>query len=126
MNPIACPNCHNPVRPGAKFCSNCGATLAQPLQPTPLRLNPGAVLQSRFRIEKILGEGGFGAVYLAQDTRLGRECVVKQMLIEPGATPQEIAELRQNFEREARSLVALNHPGHPNIPEIYDFFDDPS
>ncbi len=78
-------------------------------------------LQNRYQLLKILGKGGFGAVYLAEDIKLKRRCVVKQMLTR-GRSPKEIQISRTNFEREAKLLVDLNDPGHPNIPEIYDYF----
>ncbi len=78
-------------------------------------------VQDRYQLTEILGRGGFGAVYLAEDTKLGRRCVVKQMLT-VGKSPKEIEMHQVNFEREASLLVELNEPGHPNIPEIYDYF----
>jgi len=87
-------------------------------------LKVGQVLQQRYRLDKILGQGGFGAVYLAQDVKLKRVCVVKQMLVPRAASTKDIDLHRANFEREAGLLVQLNHPGHPNIPEIYDYFSD--
>ena len=87
-------------------------------------LKTGRILQNRYRLDKILGKGGFGAAYLAQDIKLKRVCVVKQMLAPAGVSDQELALHRANFEREASLLVQLNHPGHPNIPEIYDYFSD--
>ena len=87
-------------------------------------LKAGQILQERYRLERMLGKGGFGAAYLAQDVKLKRGCVVKQMLI-PRRTPRREREIyRANFEREASLLAQLNHPGHPNIPEIYDYFSD--
>jgi len=62
-----------------------------------------------------------GAVYLADDTRLVRRCVVKEML--PDYTsPEERRKAEADFQREARTLALLNQPGHPNIPEIFDYF----
>lgn len=78
-------------------------------------------LHNRYHLSKILGRGGFGAVYLAEDVKLNRRCVVKQMLTR-GKSPREIEISRTNFEREAKLLAELNDPGHPNIPEIYDYF----
>ncbi|MCB0196438.1 MAG: serine/threonine protein kinase, partial [Anaerolineae bacterium] len=81
------------------------------------------LLQDRYRRLKILGRGGFGAAFLTEDTKLNRACVIKQLLTF-GKSSREVALYRANFEREAKLLVALNHPGHPNIPEIYDHFSE--
>jgi serine/threonine protein kinase/outer membrane protein assembly factor BamB len=86
-------------------------------------LPKGAVLQSRYEIIKVLGVGGMGAVYLAQDLRftgVTRMCAVKEMI---STTPDpHVRRLAvQSFEREANLLVRLNHPG---IPKIYDFFTE--
>jgi serine/threonine protein kinase len=96
----------------------------RPAHKTIIGPKPGQVLQGRYRLEKLLGRGGFGAAYLVQDVKLKRACVVKQMLIPPGTPARDADIYRSNFEREAGLLVQLNHPGHPNIPEIYDYFSD--
>ncbi|MEM7346049.1 MAG: serine/threonine-protein kinase, partial [Chloroflexota bacterium] len=84
----------------------------------------GQTLQERYHLQQILGHGGFGRVYLAEDIRLKRRCVVKQMRTKNRTGPA-LEAYRANFKREADLLVELNHPGHPNIPEIYDtFFDE--
>lgn len=62
-----------------------------------------------------------GAVYLAEDTRLGRQCAVKENIPDPNANPQVLAQMRQQFQAEARILAALDHP---NLPKVYDFFAD--
>ncbi len=89
-----------------------------------ITLNLGEVLQDRYRLDKLLGRGGYGAAYLAQDIRLKRICVVKQMLHKQGVSARQLEEQRASFEKEASLLVQLNQPGHPNIPEIYDYFYD--
>jgi serine/threonine protein kinase len=77
------------------------------------------VLQGHYTILKKLSEGGMGAVYLAQDTKLfNKLCVIKEMLpFYNNEREKRIAE--RNFEREAKTLAHLRHPG---IPEIYDYF----
>ena len=68
----------------------------------------------RYRITGKIGAGGMGEVYLAQDTRLGREVAIK--VLPPGALQDESA--RSRFRREAEILSKLSHP---NIATVYDF-----
>ena len=76
-----------------------------------MSLEPGQALL-RCRIVDKLGEGGMGAVYRAEDTRLGREIAIKVMPAELAAD----AERRRRFEQEARAVAALKHP---NIVTVY-------
>jgi eukaryotic-like serine/threonine-protein kinase len=84
-------------------------------------LQPGQVLQSRYRILGIIGVGGMGAVYQARDLHfpnVTRLCAVKEMI--NMAQDQQIREQTvHHFEREAEILATLNHPA---IPQIYDYF----
>ncbi len=75
----------------------------------------GQTLASQFRIERKLGQGGMGAVYLAEQADMGRQVVIKVM--HPELTrdnPQAI----ERFKREARAVAALNHP---HIVQVYVF-----
>jgi len=66
-----------------------------------------------FEIRALLGEGGMGAVYRAEDTRLGREVAIKVL---PEAFTSSEDRLAR-FEREAQVVASLNHP---NICALYD------
>jgi serine/threonine-protein kinase len=79
----------------------------------------GAVLDGRYRIEKMLGEGGMGAVYSATDLRLEKRVAVKVMARELSANPDALA----RFHREARVTSGL---GHPHIVQVFDFSTTPS
>lgn len=84
-------------------------------------LQPGQVLQSRYRILGVIGMGGMGAVYQARDLHfptVAKLVAVKEMI--NMAQDQQIREATvRNFEREAEILATLNHPA---IPQIYDYF----
>ncbi len=71
-----------------------------------MSLEPGTKLAS-YEILGLMGAGSMGEVYRAKDTKLGREVAIKVL-------PEELArdeERLARFEREARILAALNHPG---------------
>ena len=74
----------------------------------------GKVLDHRYRIISVLGEGGVGVVYRAEHIKLGREVAVKVLMREYADKMQ----LRLRFEREARAMAALTHP---NIVQVTDF-----
>src|SRR5262245_14780288 len=67
-----------------------------------------------YRLIKELGRGGMGTVYLAYDTRLGRQAALKLLPSHLVNNPERV----RRFQREARTASALNHP---NIITIYDF-----
>lgn len=73
---------------------------------------PGGLILGRYRAEKLLGQGGFGRVYLAQDERLGRQVAVK-ICYRPGP----LADRGQGDDDEARTLAMLEHP---TIVPVYD------
>lgn len=108
-------------KPSARFCERCGGNL-RPDQWTPLR--PGQSLRGgAYRVLQPLEAGGMGALYLAADTgAFGRKCVIKELLDYYDPTDAEEARKAQlRFEREARLLAELSHPG---IPRIYSYFSE--
>jgi serine/threonine protein kinase len=72
----------------------------------------GTVLHGRYRIERVLGSGGFGHVYLAVNIETNQQCAVKEYLV-TGTSGQE------QLQHEARVLSQLHHP---NIPAFLDAF----
>ena len=72
-----------------------------------------------YEIQALLGAGGMGEVYRARDPKLDRDVAIKVL---PAAVSQD-AERLTRFEREAKSLAALNHP---NIAQIYAVEDAPA
>jgi len=84
-------------------------------------LAAGTVLQRRYVIERLLGGGGMGMVYLAHDLRLAnRPCAIKEM-VDHFIDPRQRIEANEYFAREADTLAQLKHPA---IPAISDRFDD--
>ncbi len=79
----------------------------------------GAVLEGAYRIDRLLGEGGMGAVYQATHLRLGRQVAIKVM----ARALVENREALERFRREARITSAL---GHPHIVQVFDFSTTPS
>ena len=73
-----------------------------------------AVLETRWKLGKVLGKGAMGEVLLATDTRLEREVAVKRML---GSEVDNATSVKR-FLTEAKSIAALNHP---SIVQIYDY-----
>ena len=89
-------------------------------QPLPGPLEPGTVLQGRYAIERLLGGGGMGMVYLAHDQRLAnRPCAIKEMVDHFIDQAQRI-EANEYFAREADTLAQLKHQA---IPAITDRFE---
>jgi serine/threonine protein kinase, bacterial len=81
-------------------------------------LQPGVIVNSRYRIVRTLGSGSFGAVYLGADLReKGSYWAVKEVLC--GGIIVDRREFLETFRHEARMLSALSHAG---IPRIVDYF----
>jgi serine/threonine-protein kinase len=86
--------------------------------PTPLKT--GEVLRSRYKVRRIIGHGGMGSIYLADDLRLeGRQCAVKEVEHDRTLPQEVINQARDQFLREATVLARLDHP---NLPKVSDFF----
>ena len=83
-------------------------------------LQIGSILRDRYEIIDLVGQGGMGAVYKADDMRLrGRICAVKEVLPELLSAPGAEEQAHDQFYREASVLARLDHP---NLPKVSDFF----
>ena len=111
-----CPKCNAPLRDErARFCAECGAMV--PLS-TPTGADPllGKVIADRFRLVSVLGEGGMGKVYLAEQ-KMGastRKVAVKTLHNDIASDPQVAA----RFQRECDTVNQLTHP---NTITLYDY-----
>lgn len=86
--------------------------------PTPLKA--GEILRNRYRIKRIIGQGGMGSIYLADDLRLeGRLCALKEVEHDRSLPAEMLKQAREQFLREATVLARLDHP---NLPKVSDFF----
>jgi len=115
----SCPLCHSPALDIALTCPTCGASLELPSE----ALTPGTLLRSgAYRIEQVLGQGGYGITYRAFDVGLSSEVALKELFPEgtvlrgAGATVRPTHTARAaDFEsdkqaafREAQILYALH------------------
>ncbi|MFQ5719263.1 MAG: protein kinase [Acidobacteriota bacterium] len=73
---------------------------------------------SHYRVLKQIGEGGMGAVFIAEDTRLHRKVALKMLREEMASDPERL----ERFKREAQAVAALNHP---NIVTIFSIEESP-
>jgi formylglycine-generating enzyme required for sulfatase activity/tRNA A-37 threonylcarbamoyl transferase component Bud32 len=105
------PNCSNPFNAnGNRFCVGCGAD------------NFGDLLRNRYRVKRLLGTGGFGRTYEAQDLdRLDAACVIKQFIRESQGTTAR-AKAAQLFRQEAKRLFELGE-NHSQIPRLVAYFE---
>ena len=104
------PYCPQPNNPDVnRYCQACGTELIP-------------ILRGHYRVIKLLGEGGFGRTYLAEDIdRLNEYCVVKQFTANVQGTGA-LSKATQLFEQEARQLQQLGK--HPQIPTLYAYFEE--
>ncbi|MFN6537488.1 MAG: protein kinase domain-containing protein [Nostoc sp. EkiNYC01] len=103
------PTCRNPENLAhSQRCQSCGSRL---------------LLRDRYQVVKPLGQGGFGATFLANDRALPGEpsCVIKQ-LRPSGNAPHVLQMARELFEREAKTLGKIGN--HPQVPRLLDYFEE--
>ncbi|OUL23670.1 bifunctional serine/threonine-protein kinase/formylglycine-generating enzyme family protein [Nostoc sp. 106C] len=107
-------NCSNPFNPDSnRFCISCGQS------------SFGKLLGNRYRVLKILGEGGFGKTYTAEDTgRFDDVCVIKQFFPQVSGTAA-LSKAAELFKQEAKRLYELGE-NHSQIPRLLAYFEQGS
>ena len=101
-----------------------------------MQLKENAILQSgKYRIIRVLGQGGFGITYLAQNTYLDKLVAIKEffpkdfcgrdntshLTLGTQNNAETVAKLKSRFLKEARNIAKLDHPG---IVKIHDIFEE--
>jgi serine/threonine protein kinase len=109
---VPCQRCAVPCDEGHRFCFACGAELTPPtVLEDPL---VGRTLPGGYRVTHLVGVGGMGRVYCAEQVALGRTVAVK--VVHPSLADEELTSAR--FLNEARAASRLSHP---NSVAIFDF-----
>ncbi len=124
MNPPTCQTCHTPL-PADAPDSVCPACLlkhtfdpATPSQPPEQELQQLSAAFPQLVIEEMIGQGGMGRVYRAQQPHLNRIVALKVLSAERANDPEWL----ERFSREARALARLSHP---HIVQVYDYGEKP-
>ena len=143
-NTTYCSFCGKANQTQGEYCFNCGKELLKLAMPVTLaagevtleeasqteatqvdaktgRLKVRQQLNSRYTILSLLGQGGMGAVYKAEDARFANRLVAVKEMRQSGLDPQTLQETTEQFKQEANILASLNHP---NLPSIYDHFEE--
>lgn len=133
---MLCPICNTQLNDDAKVCWACGHGFSTSGRMR-LQLDPGTMLQGgRYRIEKVLGQGGFGITYAATEMSLKQSVAIKELFPEgsgrhngtlyppaslEGDDGQGFRDVIDGFIEEARTVAKLRHPG---IVQVYHVFEE--
>jgi len=126
-----CPSCASEVPEGTRFCGSCRNPIETPTSaPTETSLKsqppatshpsfdnarfiPGTVLAKRYRIISLLGRGGMGEVYRADDLKLGQPVALKFL-------PAAVEKDRTRLDRFLNEVKIARQVAHPNVCRVYD------
>ncbi len=121
-----CQHCDTPLHPGQAFCAGCGRSVLD----TDIERPSGTFWDSiitkvvgasagKYRLERVLGQGGMAAVYLAHDLRLNRPVAIKIMAPSMMATP----DAAERFRQEAITVAQLKHQHIVTVYAVEEFDD---
>ena len=130
-----CYNCFHEVDPG-EFCPYCGYSENSDREKYPLALPHGSVLGGRYITGRVLGQGGFGITYVAQDYTDKKLVAIKEYFPDTLATRQNGTTVstfngerednyrygKECFLSEAKTLAEFI--GNPNIVRVYSYFEE--
>lgn len=86
-------------------------------------MRPAKLVADRYALEEVLGRGGMGVVWRAQDQLLGRRVALKEIEPPPGLGDQERNSMRARVLREARAAARLTHPGAIVVYDVVEVED---
>ena len=136
MEKTLCYHCFQEVNPGDPVCGHCGHSTAEERDKYPHALHFGTVLGGRYITGQVLGQGGFGITYIAQDYRTKELVAIKEFfpdtMVTRNATHSAVPysqRHREDFEygkatflEEAKTLAQFN--GYPNIVGVKSYFEE--
>ena len=130
-----CYNCFQERETPEGPCPHCGFDLAENEKKFPVALRAGTMLNGRYIIGRVLGQGGFGITYLALDTQLNAKVAIKEFMPNDIATrigntvsvamdtkSEEFTYGAERFQEEAQTLAKFI--GNPNIAAVTSYFDE--
>ena len=131
-----CGNCFEETLNDRGICTRCGYDGAANREKYPLALPAGSILNGRYIIGKVLGQGGFGITYMAKDHQTGQTVAIKEFFPDAMATRtshttvtpltgekgENFAYGKNTFLNEAKTMAEFI--GNPNIVRVYSYFEE--
>lgn len=139
---IVCHKCRSILVPGSRICPQCGETITEAdyvaddtILLNPIYLRPGTVLHMKYRINGVIGQGGFGITYDGTDIKLDMHVAIKEYFPNPMASRQVTVSAdvtcsshtqslyeqgMNNFLKEARNMA--KYAGEDNFVAVHDYF----
>lgn len=136
MDKIYCYNCFQEKNNAEEVCPACGYSPGQDKDKYPLALPHGTVLNGRYILGRVLGQGGFGITYVAQDWKGGGIVAVKEYLPDSmavragsytvtaysGQQEEGFRYGKECFLNEAKTLAEFL--GNPNVVQVHSYFEE--